>query len=53
MAKWIIIPNSDLDGYIDVLRRKIAAGYLVEAHQKMLDKLLAIKAEIPFVSVIP
>ncbi|KAL2009689.1 hypothetical protein VTN00DRAFT_5496 [Thermoascus crustaceus] len=40
-------PNRDLDGYIDVLRRKIAAGYLVEAHQKMLDKLLAIKAEIP------
>ncbi|KAL1961820.1 hypothetical protein VTN77DRAFT_1032 [Rasamsonia byssochlamydoides] len=37
---------ADLDGKIDVLKRNIAAGYLVDAHQVHLDRLLAKRARM-------
>lgn len=39
--------HSDIDGEIDVLRRKIKAGLNVEAHQKMLERAYERKREIP------
>lgn len=50
----LTVANSDLDGYIAVLRRKLDSGRLppslVPAHRRMLERLLARRAEIRSVS---
>ncbi|KAL1961821.1 hypothetical protein VTN77DRAFT_1033 [Rasamsonia byssochlamydoides] len=42
-----VLPERDLEGQIEVVRRKIAAGYLVDAHKAHLERLLAEKSRIP------